>query len=76
MGKWKVQMINKETNEVEEDCIDDLIFDNEEEAEEFASEMRSCQSVGAETLKMSNPYDYDEDFGEGDKLTYEAVEIE
>ena len=32
MEEYKVQMINKYTKELEEDCVDDMIFDSEEEA--------------------------------------------
>lgn len=49
----------------------DEVFDTEEEAEEHALYLRSCERTGAETLHWSNPgdYDYDED-------TFEASEYE
>lgn len=40
-----------------------MVFDTEEDAEEYALYLRSCTRTGAETLHWSNPgdYDYDED---------------
>ena len=54
MEKYKVQLVYKYTGEVEEDNVDDMVFDNEE-AQEYANYMNSCASEGAEILKMSNP---------------------
>ena len=76
MGKYKVQMVHRYTGTVEDDCVDDMTFDTESEAEEYACYMRSCADEGAEILKMSNPIDYEEDYGEGENYDYEVVEIE
>ncbi len=75
MEEYKVQMINKYTKELEEDCVDDMIFDSEEEAEEYALYCNSCASEGAELLQMSNPGEYEEDYGEVD-YEYVAVEMD
>ena len=39
MSKWKVILFNQETYEVENDCIDDEIFDTEEEAQGYIDEI-------------------------------------
>lgn len=76
MEKYKVQLVYKYTGEVEEDNVDDMVFDNEEEAQEYANYMNSCASEGAEILKMSNPYDYEEDYGDCEDIEYIATEID
>ena len=55
------------------DELQDEIFDNEVDAEEYALYLSSCTQLGAEILHMSNPGDYDEDDYETE---YEIVEIE
>lgn len=76
MKKYKVQMINKYTGAVEEDCMDDIIFDSESGAVEYACYMQGCASDGSETLKMSNPFDYEEDYSDNEDYEYIAVEID
>ena len=76
MDKYKVQMVHEYTGAVEEDCVDDMIFDTEPEADEYACYMRSCAAEGAEILKMSNPFDYEEDYGDGENYDYIVVEVE
>lgn len=76
MAQFRVQMINKYTNEVIEDCVDDMIFDSEEAAEEYACYMNSCSDEGAEILKMSNPYEYEEDYGNGENYEYIAESLD
>ena len=39
--------------------MQDEIFDTEEDAEEYALYLQSCERTGAETLRWSNPGDYD-----------------
>ena len=48
----------------------------EEAAEDYAMYLQSCDEVGAETLYMSNPgdYDYDEDIYE--PPDYEIIEVD
>lgn len=62
MAKYKVLIDGEELDEV---------FDNEKDATEHALYMLSCAQLGAETLHMSNPgdYEYDED-------TYEYPDFE
>lgn len=76
MGKFKVQMVNKYTGAVEEDFVDDKIFDTEANAEEYVCYLGGCSAEGAEILEMSNPGDYEEDFGDEEKYEYIAVEID
>lgn len=76
MEKYKVQMIDKATGSVEEDCVDDMIFDTEEEAEDYANYMRSCNDEGVETLKMHNHIDYEEDYGACEGYDYVVVEVD
>ena len=54
MTKYKVIYDGEEQDEV---------FDSEADAEEHAWYLQSCERLGAETLHMSNPgdYEYDED---------------
>lgn len=76
MKKYKVQMVNKYTEVIEEDCVDDMIFDSESAADEYACYLKGCNSVGAESLMLSNPFDYEEDYGSGEDYEYIAVEID
>ena len=73
MEKYKVQMVNKYTEEVVEDLVDDQVFDREEDAQDHASYLNGC---AAQILKLSNPFDYEEDYGDGENFEYIAVEIE
>lgn len=56
--------------------LEDDVFDNEEDAEEYGLYLQSCAREGAEILHMSNPgdYDYDEDSFEAPE--YEIVETD
>lgn len=76
MEKYRVQMIDKYTGKVEDDCVDEMVFDTESEADEYACYMRSCAIEGAEILKMSNPFDYEEDYGNGESYDYIVAEVE
>ena len=55
-----------------EDMVDYQIFHDEE----YASYLNGCATQGAEILKLSNPFDYEEDYGDGENFEYVAVEIE
>ena len=54
----------------------DEIFDSEYEAEEHACYLVGCARLGAETLHMSNPGDYDYDEETFEDPEYEIVEID
>lgn len=54
----------------------DDVFDTKEEAEEYALYLCGCAHVGAETLHMSNPGDYDYDEDNFEDPDYEIVEID
>ena len=58
-----------------EEILEDL-FDSEEEAREAALYAISCWDVGAETLHMSNPGDYEYDPEAVNDADYEIEEVE
>lgn len=68
MGKYKV-VLHYENGDDEQDEV----FDSEDAAEEYGEYLLGCSSVGAETLNLSNPGDYD--FDNYDKPDYEVIEI-
>jgi len=76
MNKYKVQMVNQYSGSVEDECVDEMAFDSEDEAKEYAGYMNSCSAEGAEILQMSNPGDYEEDYGEGENYEYIAVDAD
>lgn len=76
MAKFVVQMVNKYTGSVEEERVDDMVFSVESDADEYASYMNSCSSEGAEILKMSNPFDYEEDYGDDENYEYVVTELD
>lgn len=67
MSKYKIVFDGEEEDEV---------FDTEEEAEEYASYLRSCAREGAEILNMSNPGDYDYDEDSFEDPDYEIIEVD
>ena len=54
----------------------DEVFDTESEAEDYALYLCSCSRLGAETLHMSNPGDYDYNEDDFESPDYEIEEIE
>lgn len=50
MNKYKVQMVNQYSGSVEDECVDEMAFDSEDEAKEYAGYMNSCSAEGAEIL--------------------------
>ena len=75
MEQYKIQMINKYTREVEEDNVDDMIFDSEEDAKEYALYLSSCCEQGREDLELRDPFGY-EDYHVEDDVDFIVVEIE
>ena len=75
MSKYKVQLVNIYSRLVEDDFVDGMIFKSKSEAENFASECNSNAAEGAEILKLSNPFDYEEDYGSGEDYEYVVVKI-
>lgn len=65
MPKYMVELIMPDGDRE----MQDEIFDTEEEAEDYACYLQSCDRDGAEILHMSNPGDY-----EYDPETFEPVE--
>lgn len=79
MSKYKIQMnySNGESEIVTDDGSDDeMLFDNEDDATEYALYLVSCSREGAEILHMSNPgdYEYDDDSYVDDE--YEIIEVD
>ena len=60
----------------DEDMELEDLYDSEEEAREAALYAISCCEVGAETLHMSNPGDYDYDPDDYEDVDYDIDEIE
>lgn len=56
--------------------LDDTEFDSYEAADEYALYLCSCAELGAETLHMSNPGDYDYDKDDWEDPDYEIVEVD
>ncbi len=56
------------------DGEEDEVFDSEKAAEEYALYLRSCTRTGAETLRWSNPGDYDYDEETFEEPEFEIVE--
>lgn len=67
MAKYKIRF---------EGEMEDDIFESEEDAEEYALYLCSCSELGAETLHMSNPGDYDYDEDSWEDPDYEIIEID
>lgn len=53
--------------------LEDDVFDNESDAQEYALYLESCSREGAEILEMSNPGDYPMD--EYEEPDIEVVEL-
>ena len=47
---YKVQCIDEFGN-VDDDCVDDMIFDDYDEAQDYANDCSSCASVGREIME-------------------------
>ena len=68
MAKFKVVMIIDG-----EESEQDEVFDSESEANEYGGYLAGCYHVGAETLHLSNPGDYEEDDADVD---WEVIEVD
>ena len=67
MAKYKVYLDGEEQ---------DGVFDSYAEADDYGGYLCGCARVGAETLHMSNPGDYDFDPDDWDGPDYEVVKID
>ena len=76
MEQFKVQLVDEYTGNILEDNVDDMVFNSEDEAQDYADEMNSNTAYGAEILKMSNPYEYEEDYGDCEGDRYVVAEID
>ena len=77
MSKWKVILFNQETYEVENDCIDDEIFDTEEEAQAYIDEIYENLPEGIEVLRQSGQHTSGTEYGFGnDDLVLQVEEVD
>lgn len=79
MGKYKVILFNQSTYEVEDECVDDEIFDSEEDARAYIQEIYDSMPVGEEELRLCGRYNADITPGYGynnDDLVLEVDEID
>lgn len=65
MSKYKVILFNQETYEVEDDCVDNEIFDSEEDAEDYIDQIHDSMPEGEEVLRLAGRYDENVDPGYG-----------
>lgn len=71
MAKYQVLMQYSDGTEE----LEDEVFDNEEDAEEYGCYLVGCSRTGAETLNLSNPGDYPlDDYEDPDFEIVEADE--
>lgn len=73
--KYRVQRVDSDGDLVE-DYVDDMIFDDYDEAADFACECNSNMSAGQEVLRLSNPFDYEEEYGDNEGDEYIVFEFE
>lgn len=52
-----------------------MIFDTEEDAEDYTCDLNSWSNEGKEILIQRSPWDYAEDYGQDDKYIYVVTEI-
>lgn len=76
MGKFIVQMVKKYSRTIEDEFVDDMIFDDEAEAESYASYMDACLEEGAEIMEMSNPGDYEAEYAHEEGCEHIVVELD
>lgn len=65
MSKWKVVLFNQETYEVENDCVDDEIFNTEEAAQAYIDEIHENLPEGLEVLSQSGRHESGLEYGFG-----------
>lgn len=79
MKQYKVILFNQSTYEVEDECVDDMVFDSEEAAQDYIDEIHDSMPEGEEVLRLSGRYDESVDPGYGygnDDLVLQIEEIE
>lgn len=77
MSKWKVILFNQETYEVENDCVDEEIFDTEEEAQAYIDEIYENLPEGIEVSSQSGRYVSGTEYGFGnDDLVLQVEETD
>lgn len=63
----------------EDECVDDMIFDSEEAAQDYIDEIHDSMPEGEEVLRLSGRYDESVDPGYGygnDDLVLQIEEVE
>ena len=77
MSKWKVVLFNQKTYEVEVDCVDDEIFNTEEDAQAYINEIHENLPEGLEVLTQSGRYESGSEYGFGNKdLVLQVEEVD
>ncbi len=67
MAKYRIRW-------VEDDELEDDVFDTYEEADDYGLYLQGCARTGAETLHWSNPGDYEYDADTFEAPEYEIIE--
>ncbi len=74
---WKVVLFNQETYEIENDCVDDEIFDTEEEAQDYIDSIHENLPEGLEVLSQAGRDADGSDYGYGnDDLVLQVEEVD
>ena len=73
--KYIIQMLNNTTGVIEDDHVEGEVFDTYSAALNYADYLNSCTESGNEILRMSNPYEYEEDYCQ-DEFEYIVVELD
>lgn len=77
MNKWKIILFNQETYEVQNDCVDDEIFDTEEDAQTYIDEISENLSEGLEVLSQCGRHASGSEYGFGnDDLVLQVEEVD
>lgn len=72
MSKYQILMIDSDGSTE----LEDEIFDDEDEAIDYAVYLAGCTRTGAEILNMSNPWENPYDPDTFEEPTFEIVELE
>ena len=76
MSKYKVILYNQSTYEIEDDFVDGMIFNSEEEAQNYIDEIHDSMPAGEDELRLSGRYDESTDYGYGYKNDDLVLQVE
>lgn len=77
MSKWKVVLFNQETYEVEDACVDDEIFNTEEDAQAYIDEIHENLPEGLEVLSQCGRHESGSEYGFGNNdLVLQVEEVD